>query len=210
MIKKIMVINVLIIEMFSSKAQELTVDDKRKSIIQEVIKEQIRQKWLSDFKGTQSIEDIIKFLKDSDEPEKSIKSDEPVESEKSEIVLSISCLAKNSIRIPDEKNKKFKCTYEGCEKTYTRKDSLDSHIFKKHKDPNKRFICEKCGNVYPLKDSYTKHKKRKHEGVKKRFICGLNGCKKAFWTSRELETHQNRIIHQQIIRLFEERSKNNF
>lgn len=45
----------------------------------------------------------------------------------------------------------LKCNH--CEAVYSRRESLTSHIFKHHFDPEKHAICEKCERPMKKKDS---------------------------------------------------------
>ncbi|KAJ6648569.1 Zinc finger protein [Pseudolycoriella hygida] len=87
------------------------------------------------------------------------------------------------------------CTYDGCNKTYHRRDALKDHINRIHLGikPERRqnLICEQCGrsftNAFSLKEhSYT------HTGISP-FVCKT--CPKKFISSYKLKIHTMRHLN---------------
>ena len=68
--------------------------------------------------------------------------------------------------------KPYKCTYEGCDRAFKRRDKLQEHE-RCHKD-NKPFKCSKCGRGYRYKDGLRYHEKSHERGDEHEcHLCGL-------------------------------------
>ncbi|KAL7642169.1 UNVERIFIED_CONTAM: hypothetical protein RMT77_006730 [Armadillidium vulgare] len=76
----------------------------------------------------------------------------------------------------------YQCTH--CEKAYLRKDLLQHHTVKEHK--NKRYKCDICSKMYSRKDVLRRHKET-HDDKRASFNCDV--CDKKFYRKDSLKAH---------------------
>ncbi|XP_043930653.1 zinc finger protein 410 [Protopterus annectens] len=89
---------------------------------------------------------------------------------------------------PQRREKRLKCTFEGCDRTFVWPAHLKYHM-KTHKN-DRSFICPKegCGKSFYVLQRLNVHM-RTHNGEKP-FICAETGCGKQFTTAGNLKNHQ--------------------
>ncbi|KIM33755.1 hypothetical protein M408DRAFT_60486 [Serendipita vermifera MAFF 305830] len=86
---------------------------------------------------------------------------------------------------------KYKCTFEGCQKAYTKPARLEEH--KRSHTGERPFKCQHpgCDNSY-LRDSHLQAHARTHRAYSERpFVCTEEECEKRFWTSTQLNIHRD-------------------
>lgn len=85
----------------------------------------------------------------------------------------------------------YKCTYEDCDKVYTRSNGLTEHVVREH-TKNYPYTCIECNRHFVTKNEMEIHTNRFHTFVKN-FKCEHPDCKDAFYTTSELKRHQ--LVH---------------
>ena len=74
-----------------------------------------------------------------------------------------------------------------CEKTYTQKHHLNTHIKEKHSETPPSFACDECGTTFTRKDGLNQHIKTKHSATPPSFAC--DECGKTYTQKGHLNTH---------------------
>lgn len=92
----------------------------------------------------------------------------------------------------DEKDRNFKCDFDGCEKEFSRQKQLYDHKYNSHK-MGKIYECNSCSLTFPTPSKLKRHAKQ-HTG----YPCSITGCLILSKTVRDrqkhfLEYHQNKI-----------------
>lgn len=82
-------------------------------------------------------------------------------------------------------DKPYKCSYEGCNKCFTTQGHLKDHIRRHNND--RPFVCEICKGSF-MRASTLKIHIRRHTGEKP-YACKYPGCTSAFSESGNLKTH---------------------
>ncbi|KJA27725.1 hypothetical protein HYPSUDRAFT_130794 [Hypholoma sublateritium FD-334 SS-4] len=83
--------------------------------------------------------------------------------------------------------KRYCCTFEGCEKAYTKPSRLEEH--ERSHTGQRPFVCETCGNSY-LRETHLHAHARSHLPASARPLpCERENCGKRFWTTQHLHTH---------------------
>lgn len=110
-------------------------------------------------------------------------------------VLSPILMSAPQVQTPLEDRKRtFKCTFEGCDKTYYKSSHLKSH--NRSHTGEKPYHCswENCGRRFARSDELSRHK-RTHTGEKK-FVCAV--CNTKFMRSDHLAKHMKRHTRRRI------------
>ncbi|KDR75265.1 hypothetical protein GALMADRAFT_226933 [Galerina marginata CBS 339.88] len=83
----------------------------------------------------------------------------------------------------------FRCTFQGCEKAYTKPSRLGEH--ERSHTGQRPFACDKCEKSY-LRETHLHAHARSHLPESARpFPCERVGCEKRFWTSQHLQVHHS-------------------
>ncbi|GMF98429.1 binding protein [[Candida] boidinii] len=82
-------------------------------------------------------------------------------------------------------SKSFKCTYEGCEESFYKHQSLKHHIRQVHTEELK---CEECGKKFNRPYRLANHKETVHSNIS-RFACDFPDCGLNFKTWSALQFH---------------------
>ncbi|KAF8895708.1 hypothetical protein CPB84DRAFT_1782257 [Gymnopilus junonius] len=83
----------------------------------------------------------------------------------------------------------YRCTFEGCEKAYTKPTRLEEH--ERSHTGQRPFVCNTCGKSY-LRETHLHAHSRSHLPETARpFSCERPGCEKRFWTSQHLQAHHS-------------------
>lgn len=86
----------------------------------------------------------------------------------------------------------FRCSSEGCDKTFSRKESLRSHLNLKHSgQPEKREMCDECGKSF-VNISYLKTHKLSHLGSD-HYPFECKECSKKFLYKKTVDEHVLRV-----------------
>jgi KRAB domain-containing zinc finger protein len=83
--------------------------------------------------------------------------------------------------------KKYKCTYEDCTYTASKKDYIASHIKKLHKKDEHTQKCDRCDKTFAYANELKNHVERTHLGLRP-FVC--EKCGKGYLTQKYLSDHQ--------------------
>ena len=94
-------------------------------------------------------------------------------------VLGSFCEVQEDITSSKETEKSYKCTHEGCEKTFSSRLSLQNHRVTKHSDGKPpRYPCKVCAKTFSYPSSLSKHTRFAHE--KQVLKCSEKGCELTF------------------------------
>ncbi|KAH7108252.1 hypothetical protein BKA62DRAFT_681624 [Auriculariales sp. MPI-PUGE-AT-0066] len=84
--------------------------------------------------------------------------------------------------------KRYGCTYDGCDKAYTKPSRLEEHV--RSHTGERPFKCLSCNKSY-LRESHLHAHARTHMNAsEKLFKCATDDCERAFWTGTQLKVHQ--------------------
>ncbi|KAI0278602.1 hypothetical protein BGY98DRAFT_972941 [Russula aff. rugulosa BPL654] len=87
----------------------------------------------------------------------------------------------------------YKCTFDGCEKSYTKPSRLEEH--ERSHTGDRPFVCTTCNKSY-LRETHLQAHVRSHLPNSERpFVCGESNCDKRFWTAQHLRAHLEVIHH---------------
>ncbi|ORX40460.1 hypothetical protein BD324DRAFT_575048 [Kockovaella imperatae] len=99
----------------------------------------------------------------------------------------------SSRRLPSRTERRFVCTYEGCDKAYFKPSRLAEHVLTHTGE--RPHQCPHCDQSY-IRSSHLKAHVRTHLSVDdKPYACNRSGCDKRFWTSTHLKRHEQ--LHDQ-------------
>jgi general transcription factor IIIA len=108
-------------------------------------------------------------------------------------------------KVVENTKKKYRCTYQGCTKAYTKPARLQEHershtgevnCFFIHLTqlthvPQRPFVCETCNKSY-LRETHLQAHSRSHLPESARpFSCPELNCEKRFWTTQHLRAHED-------------------
>ena len=85
----------------------------------------------------------------------------------------------------------FKCTHDGCDKSFRQKRHLRGHIAMCHIDL--KLSCHYCGSIFPTAIKLRRHEKRMHTDRVRNFKCGY--CNHATVARENCSTHVKRSHH---------------
>lgn len=97
----------------------------------------------------------------------------------------IGILRAHIFRMHSNMPKKFKCTYEGCDRAFKMRGELNTHYLI-HSNA-KNFICTECGLGFRTKMAMDSHTLRKHTNIKPSIPC--EECGKLFKVKSDLYSH---------------------
>ncbi|KAI9449882.1 hypothetical protein F5148DRAFT_1379203 [Russula earlei] len=87
----------------------------------------------------------------------------------------------------------YKCTIDGCERSYTKPSRLEEH--ERSHAGDRPFVCKTCNKSY-LRETHLQAHQRSHLPQSDRpFVCGESDCPKRFWTAQHLKAHKEVIHH---------------
>jgi uncharacterized Zn-finger protein len=81
---------------------------------------------------------------------------------------------------------RFVCTFQGCDKSYSRQGYLNNHIKVFHEGQEHR--CDQCGKVLSTNANLKQHIQTVHSD-EQQFVCSFDNCGKVFNQSGNLNTH---------------------
>lgn len=83
--------------------------------------------------------------------------------------------------------KRYRCTFTGCDKGYTKPSRLEEH--ERSHTGQRPFVCDTCNKSY-LRETHLQAHTRSHLPESSRpLVCELPNCGKRFWTSQHLRAH---------------------
>ncbi|KAF8273012.1 hypothetical protein EI94DRAFT_1677407 [Lactarius quietus] len=86
----------------------------------------------------------------------------------------------------------YECTFEGCDKSYTKPSRLEEH--ERSHTGDRPYVCTTCNKSY-LRETHLQAHVRSHLPKSERpFICEESDCDKRFWTAQHLRAHKD-VIH---------------
>ena len=133
---------------------------------------------LKAFVAAHNEEEARKLLEDSDDEKKpSIAVETNIETDNGKINVKMIGLLKSN-----KKERKFKCTEDNCDETFSTQGKLNIHLQIDHKV---RFQCSKCQKFYETANGRDKHYKKHFKYTN---ICSV--CKKAFQFPGQLTVHE--------------------
>ena len=84
---------------------------------------------------------------------------------------------------------RFHCSFDGCDKSFSRKQALLQHLKLHEGQVN---LCDQCGKTFATKSNLHCHKKLVHSDTKP-FQCTINGCDKSFKFNYILTRHLKQV-----------------
>lgn len=95
--------------------------------------------------------------------------------------------------------KPHKCTYEGCNKAYSRLENLKTHL--RSHTGERPYVCEVegCNKAFSNASDRAKHQNRTHSSVKP-YVCKVPGCPKRYTDPSSLRKHTKTVHGEQGIK----------
>ncbi|CAK9781448.1 hypothetical protein CC85DRAFT_255565 [Cutaneotrichosporon oleaginosum] len=90
-------------------------------------------------------------------------------------------------RPPSRTERRFACTFAGCDKAFFKPARLAEHM--RTHTGERPYVCE-CGQSYRRATHLTAHQRTHKSEADKTFVCAREGCGKRFWTATHLARHQ--------------------
>ncbi|KAI0079577.1 hypothetical protein K474DRAFT_1658926 [Panus rudis PR-1116 ss-1] len=118
------------------------------------------------------------------EPGSESETDQQTVADKDVASSSRDCLDE---RVRESTDRRYKCSYNGCTKAYSKPSRLVEH--ERAHTGERPYVCSVCNKSY-LRESHLQAHARSHKPNSARpFLCEEEGCGKRFWTSQHLRAH---------------------
>jgi hypothetical protein len=85
--------------------------------------------------------------------------------------------------------KNFKCQYENCSKTFSRKDHYNEHLRAHESNIDGKYSCfmDECTKSFTSKDHLYRHMNECHINIVKKYFCAY--CNEGFRLKHEMKNH---------------------
>ena len=118
----------------------------------------------------------------------------PYQCDKCEKAFKSGPALRNHYIVYHEEQKKLKCTYEGCDKTFPNSVRLTSHLYSHARES---IVCDLCGKSFADKKCLSTHLKYTHipedEKEKMKVKCPEPDCNYAHFRKEKVDMHHRRI-----------------
>ncbi|KAG8967632.1 Strongly-conserved Zn-finger binding protein (TFIIIA) [Tulasnella sp. 419] len=132
-------------------------------------------------------EDRDGISNDGTTSDEDFEDDESVRSLEDDLGGEIKAKLEN-VTISKSQLKRFKCSWEGCNKAYKKPARLAEHI--RSHTGERPFKCQVCQKTYLRKSHLDAHSRTHASTSEKAFVCSFEGCGKRFWTSQDTRRHE--------------------
>ena len=136
---------------------------------------------LKAFANVHTMDQALELLdiSDEDKPKKSIAVESEIDTG-----IGIMKVQEYGLKQLNKKDRKFSCSYEGCDEFFPTQGQLNKHLQAVHKAA---FKCSKCDKSYDTANGLNKHY---HKHFKFSNVCSV--CGKTFQFPKQLKTHEGK------------------